>query len=104
MNLTSFKIQLVLPLLILMNDRTLKTRLGSVVVLAGVIAVSLLIMFEAFPNLRANGYEIMIQFPTAPGVRESTTVRKAVLKLGVSLMWNSNQTGAWSLRSPLTMK
>ena len=57
MNLTSFKIQLVLPLLILMNDRTLKTRLGSVVVLAGVIAVSLLIMFEAFPNLRANGYE-----------------------------------------------
>ncbi len=82
MNLTSFKIQLVLPLLILMNDRTLKTRLGSVVVLAGVIAVSLLIMFEAFPNLRANGYEIMIQFPTAPGVRESTTVRKSGIEIG----------------------
>ena len=66
MNLTSFKIQLVLPLLILMNDRTLKTRLGSIIVLAGVIAVSLLIMFEAFSKSRGNGYEIMIQFQRPP--------------------------------------
>ena len=47
-------------------------------------------MFEAFPNLRFNGFEIMIQFPPSPGV-ESTTVAR--MEMGVSLMWNSNQTG-----------
>lgn len=50
--------------------------------LAGMITLMLLIMFEAFPNLRASGYEIMIQFPSAPGVRESTVVRKSGVEVG----------------------
>lgn len=65
-----------------MNDQKLKRRLGGVIMLAGMITLMLLVMFEAFPNLRASGYEIMIQFPSAPGVRESTVVRKSGVEVG----------------------
>lgn len=65
-----------------MNDQNLKRRLGGVIILGGMITLTLLIMFEAFPNLRTSGYEIMIQFPTAPGVRESTIVRKSGVEIG----------------------
>ena len=65
-----------------MNDQKLKRRLGGVIMLAGMITLMLLVMFEAFPNLRASGYEIMIQFPYAPGVRESTVVRKSGVEVG----------------------
>ncbi len=65
-----------------MNDQKLKRRLGAVIMLAGMITLALLVMFEAFPNLRTSGYEIMVQFPSAPGVRESTTVRKSGVEIG----------------------
>ena len=65
-----------------MNDQKLKRRLGGVIMLAGMITLMLLIMFEAFPNLRASGYKIFIQFPSAPGVRESTVVRKSGVEIG----------------------
>lgn len=65
-----------------MNDQKLKRRLGGVIMLAGMITLMLLVMFEAFPNLLASGYEIMIQFPSAPGVRESTVVRKSGVEVG----------------------
>ncbi|MBA61521.1 MAG: hypothetical protein CMJ76_04070 [Planctomycetaceae bacterium] len=65
-----------------MNDQNLKRRLGGVIILAVMITLTLLIMFEAFPNLRTSGYEIMIQFPSAPGVRESTVVRKSGVEIG----------------------
>ena len=65
-----------------MNDQKLKRRLGAVIMLAGMITLALLVMFEAFPNLRTPGYEIMVQFPSAPGVRESTTVRKSGVEIG----------------------
>jgi len=65
-----------------MNDQKLKRRLGGVIMLAGTITLMLLVMFEAFPNLRASGYEISIQFPSAPGVRESTVVRKSGVEIG----------------------
>ena len=65
-----------------MTDQKLKRRLGGVIMLAGMITLMLLVMFEAFPNLRSSGYEIMIQFPSAPGVRESTVVRKSGVEVG----------------------
>ncbi len=65
-----------------MNDQKLKRRLGGVIMLAGMITLTLLVMFEAFPNLRSSGYEISIQFPSAPGVRESTVVRKSGVEIG----------------------
>ncbi|MAT12709.1 MAG: MlaD family protein [Pirellulales bacterium] len=65
-----------------MNDHKLKRRLGAVMILACMITLALLVMFEAFPNLRTAGYEIMVQFPSAPGVRESTTVRKSGVEIG----------------------
>ncbi len=65
-----------------MNEQKLKRRLGSVIILAGMITISLLVMFEAFPNLQSSGYEIMIQFPSAPGVKESTEVRKSGIEIG----------------------
>ena len=65
-----------------MNDQKLKRRLGAVIMLAGMITLALLVMFEAFPNWRTSGYEIMVQFPSAPGVRESTTVRKSGVEIG----------------------
>ena len=48
-----------------MNDHKLKRRLGAVIILACMITLALLIMFEAFPSLRTTGYEIMVQFPSA---------------------------------------
>jgi phospholipid/cholesterol/gamma-HCH transport system substrate-binding protein len=65
-----------------MNDQKLKTRLGAVILLAGLITVSLGVMFEAFPSIQSSGYEILIHFPSAPGVRESTTVRKSGVDIG----------------------
>ena len=65
-----------------MNDHKLKRRLGAVMILACMIILALLVMFEAFPNLHTAGYEIMVQFPSAPGVRESTTVRKSGVEIG----------------------
>ena len=65
-----------------MNDQKLKRSLGGVIMLAGMITLMLLVMFEAFPNLRTSGYKIFIQFPSAPGVRESTVVRKSGVEIG----------------------
>lgn len=74
-----------------MDDRTLRLRLGFVV-LAAVITTALLInQFGDLPVLGRGRYTVYILFPEAPGVSVDTPVRKSGVTIGRVTKWELMQ-------------
>jgi phospholipid/cholesterol/gamma-HCH transport system substrate-binding protein len=65
-----------------MDDRTVKFRVGVVMIATPLIGAILFALFGGFPTLGQGAYPLYVQFKDAPGVSEGTPVRKSGILIG----------------------
>jgi phospholipid/cholesterol/gamma-HCH transport system substrate-binding protein len=65
-----------------MDERTLKFRVGVVVVAGAAILIILITLLGAWPSPFKARYTVLITFPRAPGVTVDTPVRKSGIQIG----------------------
>ncbi len=65
-----------------MDERSIRFRVGVVVVAAVIITIILVMLFGAWPTVLQSQYELHVKFPEAPGISVDTPVRKSGVLIG----------------------
>ena len=65
-----------------MDERLVRFRVGVVVLTAACITLLLVFLFSAERSLFRRSYNVIVRFPSAPGVADRTPVRKSGIQIG----------------------